>query len=94
MLDLRQLETFRLVAVTGNFNRAAGQLGCSQSTVSSHVQSLERELGVRLFERHRFSKTISLTDVGRRVLNHSVKILALAAEVRAVAATKPCVQGR
>jgi DNA-binding transcriptional LysR family regulator len=85
MLDLRQLETFRLVAVTGNFNRAANQLGCAQSTVTGHIQSLERELGARLFERHRFSRTVSLTEVGRRTFEYAVRLLALAAEAKAQA---------
>ena len=71
MLDLQQLETFRVVAVANNFSRAASQLGYHQSTVTFHIKSLERELGVRLFERERFSKSIYMTEVGRRIFDRS-----------------------
>jgi len=87
MLDLQQLETFRVVAVTSNFTRAAAQLGYHQSTVTFHIKSLERELGVRLFERHRFSRTIAMTEVGRRIFEYAERLLALAAEAKAKAAS-------
>jgi DNA-binding transcriptional LysR family regulator len=85
MLDLQKLETFRMVAVTSNFSRAAAQLGYHQSTVTFHIKSLERELGVRLFERHRFSRTIAMTDVGRHTFEYAERLLALAAEAKAKA---------
>jgi DNA-binding transcriptional LysR family regulator len=83
MLDLQKLETFRVVAQTHNFTRAAAELGYSQSSVTGHIQALERELGAPLFERHRFSRTVVLTRVGRRVLEYAGRLLSLAAEVRA-----------
>ena len=85
MLDLQKLETFRTVAVTSNFSRAATELGYTQSTVTFHIQSLERELGVRLLERQRFSKTIAMTDIGRRIFEYAERLLALAAEANAKA---------
>jgi DNA-binding transcriptional LysR family regulator len=87
MLDLRQLETFRVVAVANNFSRAASQLGYHQSTVTFHIKSLERELGVRLFERERFSKSITMTEVGRRIFEYAERLLELAAEAKAKAAS-------
>jgi len=44
-------------------------------------------LGVRLFERHRFSRTIAMTDVGRRTFEYAERLLALAAEAKAKAAS-------
>ena len=82
MLHLQQLETFCVVAVTCNFRRAAAQLGYSQSSVTFHIQSLERELGISLIERHRFSKSIALTDAGRRTLEYAERLLSLAAEFK------------
>jgi len=82
MIDLRQLETFRVVAVANNFSRAASQLGYHQSTVTFHIKSLERELGVKLFERERFSKSIAMTEVGRRMFEYAERLLALAAEAK------------
>src|SRR5689334_258741 len=83
ILDMRQLHTFRVVAMTKNFTRAATELGCCQSTVTVHIQALERELSVSLFERDRSSKTVALTDEGRRVLEYAERLLALANEVNA-----------
>ena len=82
MLDLHKLQTFRMVAITRNFNRAAKRLGCTQSSVTFRIQSLERELGVRLFDRQRFSRTIVLTEVGRRTFEYAERLLALAAEIK------------
>lgn len=44
----------------------ADELGLTQSTVSAQVQSLERELGYRLFERS--ARGVSLTPRGRALL--------------------------
>ena len=84
ILDMRQLHTFRVVAITRNFTRAAVELGCCQSTVTVHIRALERELGISLFERNRSSKRVVLTDEGRRVLDYAQRLLALANEVQAV----------
>jgi DNA-binding transcriptional LysR family regulator len=83
MLDLRQLQTFRVAAATSNFTRAAAELGCCQSSVTVHIQALERELGVFLFERDRSSKTVLLTEEGRQALEYAGRLLALAEETKA-----------
>ena len=89
MLDLLKLETFRVVAATNNnFTRAAAALGCCQSTVTVHIKDLERELGVRLFDRRRFSKKVFLTAAGRRTLEYASRLFALADETKA-AVQKP-----
>jgi len=87
MLDLQQVESFRMVALTHNFTRAAAELGYSQSSVTLHVKALERELGASLLERHRFSKKVQLTDVGRRMLYYAERLLALAKEAKAAVTT-------
>ena len=83
MLDLRKLQTFQVVAGTNNFTRAAAQLGCCQASVTTHIQALERELGVSLFERCRSSKTVVLTEEGRQALEYAGRLLALAEETKA-----------
>ena len=83
MLDLQKLETFRVVALTRNFTRAAVKLGCCQSTVTTHIQALERELGAPLFERSRFSKNTILTGAGRLTLEYAERLSALANEAQA-----------
>ena len=92
MIELQHLETFCVVTDTNNFTRAAARLGCSQSTVTMHIRALERELGAPLFVRDRSSKTVVLTEGGRRVLRYAGRVLALMKEaemaVRAVASKK------
>ena len=85
MLDLLKLQTFRVVATTNNFTRAAAELGCCQSTVTVHIKELERELGVQLFERCRFSKKVVLTEAGRRTLEYASRLFTLADEAKAAA---------
>ena len=51
-MELRNVKTFIKIAEIGNFSRAASDLGYAQSTVTMQIQTLERELGVSLFERN------------------------------------------
>jgi DNA-binding transcriptional LysR family regulator len=53
----------------GSFHRAATVLDVDQSVVSRKVRSLEDELGVSLFERHRVG--IRLTSAGERFIRHA-----------------------
>jgi len=84
VLDTKQLHAFCVVARTSNFTRAAKELGCCQSTVTVHIRSLERTLGYSLFERNRFSKTVTLTKAGKRALEYARRFLALVDEAKAV----------
>ena len=77
-MELRQLETFRAVARELSFSRAAAGLGYVQSSVSSQVAALERELGVPLFDR--LGRRIALTEAGRVMLDYSERLLDLARE--------------
>jgi DNA-binding transcriptional LysR family regulator len=85
MIDLQQLETFRVLAATNNFTRAAVELGYCQSTVTAHIKALESELGASLFIRRRFSKTVELTEAGFRTLEYARRLLALAHEAKTAA---------
>lgn len=73
-MDLRRLESFLAVAECGGFSRAAARLHRSQSAVSTHVQQLEAELGVALFERT--SRRVALTAEGRRYAERTSRALA------------------
>jgi DNA-binding transcriptional LysR family regulator len=65
-VELRQLNHFVAVAEERSFTKAARRLSYVQSALSVSIQLLERELGVRLFERttHR----VALTDAGEALL--------------------------
>lgn len=64
---LDQLRIFLEVAQEGSFNRAARKLGRALSVVSYGIASLERQLGVRLFDREGSRRPV-LTEAGRALL--------------------------
>lgn len=65
-INLKQLEVFVTAAEYGSFTRAADVLYLSQSTVSSHIRSLEETLGVLLFDRAA-RRRVALTEAGKRI---------------------------
>lgn len=65
-INLKQLEVFVTTAEYGSFTRAADVLYLSQSTVSSHIRSLEETLGVLLFDRAA-RRRVALTEAGKRI---------------------------
>lgn len=67
-MEYRNLVTFLRVAELQNFTQAANALGYAQSTVTFHIQSLEEELGVKLFDR--IGKKISLTMAGEYLISY------------------------
>lgn len=79
-MEIRQLETFRTVAMSLSFTQAAAQLNYAQSSVSAQIQALEDELGVQLFDR--LGRRVQLTDQGRQLLVYAERILQLAEEAR------------
>ncbi|MDF5758901.1 LysR family transcriptional regulator [Spongiactinospora sp. TRM90649] len=84
-VEIRQLTYFVMVADTGGFGRAAESLGIVQPAVSQQVARLERELGVRLFDRS--TRHVRLTEAGERLLGEARAVLAAAERVRRVART-------
>ena len=50
-MDIRQLESLVVVAEQGSFSEAARILHISQPSISTHISALEKELGIRLFNR-------------------------------------------
>lgn len=68
-----QLECFVSVAEYLNFSRASEALRISQPSVSYQIQTLEDELGVKLFSRT--SKSVELTAEGIRFLPDAISIL-------------------
>ena len=77
MLDLQKLQTFRVVAATRSFTRAAVKLG-----YSSRQTTEEEPFCAELLERDRFSKIVELTKAGRRTLEYAERLLALAEETK------------
>jgi DNA-binding transcriptional LysR family regulator len=70
--DLAHLRTFRVVAETSSFTRAAARLYLTQSAVSHQIKGLEEELGEALFIRTRHG--VRLAQAGEAVLEHVDRI--------------------
>lgn len=82
-MELHQLRYLAEVARLGSFTAAAQSLHVSQSGVSAQVAKLERELGVRLFERG--ARTATPSPEGDAVLPHAIAALDAVTRIRTVA---------
>jgi LysR family transcriptional activator of glutamate synthase operon len=71
-MEIRQIEYFLSVVETGSFSAAADKHYISQSSLSKVIISLEKELGVSLFDRSK--RNVSLTEAGKAFLEHARKI--------------------
>lgn len=80
-MDTRLVQSFLAVAQSGSFTDAAAELGYTQSTVTAHVQKLERQLGSRLLDR--LPGGVVVTEVGVTVLEHAEALLMAEARLRA-----------
>jgi DNA-binding transcriptional LysR family regulator len=74
MLDVKRLRVLREVAHQGSFSAAAASLYLSQSAVSQQVATLEKEVGMALFDRTREGP--KLTDAGRVLVSHAEAAIA------------------
>jgi DNA-binding transcriptional LysR family regulator len=81
---LAAMTAFVRAADLGSFSRAAAELGVETSSVSRHVQALERDLGVALF--NRTTRKLHLTEAGSSFYERAARILGDVAEARAAAA--------
>jgi DNA-binding transcriptional LysR family regulator len=79
-MTIKQLEVFVAVAETCSFSRGAEKTCITQSTASQHIQGLEEELAVRLFDRGRGGAL--LTEAGKLFYVRARKILSECDESR------------
>lgn len=78
----RTMQLFVRVAELGSFSKAADRMDLPASTVSTVIQALERELGVRLLQRT--TRRVSLTEEGIVYLDACTRVLADLEEVDAL----------
>ena len=66
MVTLQQLRYFRELAATGHLTQTAERLYITQTTLSNTIINLEKQLGVKLFDR--VGRTLQLNEAGRLYL--------------------------
>ena len=73
-MDIQDLRIFTRVAAVQNLSAVGIEFTLTPGTISKRLQSLEDELGVRLFVRS--TRSIRITEEGQTFLGHAEKMLA------------------
>lgn len=92
-MDLRTLELLVVVAETGSLGQAAAGAGLTQPAVSARMTSLERALGLRLFERDPSGTRLTPAGVeivaaARDVLAAGRRLVGMAAQLEAASSAR------
>lgn len=74
-MNIDHIEAFVYVVHYGSFNKAAALLFLTQPSVTARIQSLERDLDCKLFDRD--GKQISLTEKGKQFLPYAQQMLSI-----------------
>jgi DNA-binding transcriptional LysR family regulator len=82
-MELRHLKCLAVLAEELHFSRAAERIGIAQPALTQQIQALERELGVRLFERTK--RSVHLTVAGKLTLEEALRTLQQADRTRLIA---------
>ena len=72
-MTITQLEYVIAVDTHGNFLTAAEKCSVSQPALSMQIQKLERELGIRIFDRSR--QPVVATEIGVRIIQQAREII-------------------
>ncbi|MCC8162680.1 MAG: LysR family transcriptional regulator [Lachnospiraceae bacterium] len=72
-MNLEYFREFVVLADTANYYEAADRLYMGESTLSKHIKSMEKELGVSLFDRS--TRKIALTNFGKLLLPYAKTIM-------------------
>ncbi len=82
-MNLRDLQYLIAVAETGHFGKAAKRCFVSQPTLSSQIKKLEDRLGLKVFERT--NRSVNITPVGEKIINHARKSIEQAEAIDQIA---------
>ena len=71
-MELRQLESFKTIVEQGSFKKTARILHYAQSSITTHINGIEDELGGKVFDR--IGKKIHITVLGKELYQYAVEI--------------------
>ncbi|MDO5000894.1 MAG: LysR family transcriptional regulator [Eubacteriales bacterium] len=72
-MELKYLNTFRVIVEEGSFTRAAERLNYTQSTITFQIGQLEQELSTNLFEK--IGRKMVLTKAGEHLIPYVDEVL-------------------
>lgn len=72
-MDLKHLNTFRVIVEEGGFSKAAERLNYTQSTITFQIGQLEQELSTSLFEK--IGRKMVLTKAGEQLIPYVDEVL-------------------
>ncbi|WP_431090599.1 MULTISPECIES: LysR family transcriptional regulator [unclassified Paenibacillus] len=79
-LEGRFFQAFIALLEEKSFSRAADRLGYVQSTVTTHIQQLEKICGQKLF--HRFPRGVELTEAGKIFSKYAYQYIHLSQSIK------------
>ena len=72
-MTLQQLKYILAISETGSMNKAAEQLYVSQPSLTSSVQELEKEIGIKIFNRS--GRGVTLTNDGSEFIRYARQVV-------------------
>lgn len=79
-MEIRNIKTFIKITEVGSFSKAAEELSYAQSTVTTQIAALEKELGIQLFDRS--GKRIQLSVDGKDFLQYGLRLMDIEQEIQ------------
>jgi DNA-binding transcriptional LysR family regulator len=79
-MEIRHLLTFQTIVEIGSYTGAASKLGYTQSTITSHIQALEHEIGGEVFTY--VKRKLQLTHLGRELIPLAEDLLSTHEQIR------------
>ena len=72
-MTLQQLKYVLVISATGSMNKAADQLYVSQPSLTASVQELEKETGIKIFNRS--GRGVTLTNDGAEFIQYARQVV-------------------
>lgn len=73
-MDIKYLQTFKMIINEGSFTKAAAKLNYTQSTITFQMKQLEQELSLQIFEK--VGRNMNLTKAGKELIPYVDEVLA------------------